>query len=335
MKKVTIAVRLILAILGIGVGIVAVNAVFPSYTFAAEVSVQTAQLLPPGSNTCAPLSVSGFTPYIYDNALHAFEVTLQDSSYVAIVGTAGDTSIPLNLMGRRIDASGALRIHADVATTPIRGALPITVTLLSAKGPGLPVCVSVITTTLLGAYSPVLIPSGPAYIPAGPSSGVNPSPAPKPSAPTATGPVSQTRPTSTPSTGDKSDNKSQPKAVGSVATSLAVTQNVLNALKSVCSPNNAPILWIALLAIYAVFVVALVFGKSKMPPFMHSQESTAAAIVVPFLLLFGLWYFAESCRINAWAPAIATIIALAALAVAFWERPKNIQGVINLPSARS
>src|SRR3989344_3266567 len=102
-----------------------------------------------------------------------------------------------------------------------------------------------------------------------------------------------------------------------------------------CSPKNAPTLWVILLLVYAVGVAAVVLGKSKMPPFMHSQESIAAAVVVPFLLLFGLWYFAESCRINAWAPAIATIIALAGLSVAFWDRPKSVQGVINLPSAKS
>src|SRR3989344_5904271 len=103
--KSAVAVRLILAILIIGVGVVALNTIFPSQTYAAEVSVQTAQLLPPGSNTCPLLSVSGFTPYIYDSALHAFELTIQDSSYVAIVGTVGNTSIPLNLMARRIEAS--------------------------------------------------------------------------------------------------------------------------------------------------------------------------------------------------------------------------------------
>src|SRR3989338_9088495 len=146
MNKVTIAVRLILAIIITGVGIVATSVVFPSHVSAAEVSVQTAQLLPPGSNTCAPLAASGFTPYVYDNALHAFELTLQDSSYVAVVGTVGNTNIPLNQMGRRIDASGALRVHVDLPTTPIGRTLPITITFLSAKGPGLPVCVSVVTT---------------------------------------------------------------------------------------------------------------------------------------------------------------------------------------------
>ncbi|OGG73794.1 hypothetical protein A3A40_00705 [Candidatus Kaiserbacteria bacterium RIFCSPLOWO2_01_FULL_54_20] len=323
MNKVTIAVRLILAIIITGVGIVATSVVFPSHVSAAEVSVQTAQLLPPGSNTCAPLAASGFTPYVYDNALHAFEFTLQDSSYVAVIGTVGNTNIPLNQMRRQVDATGALRIHVDVATTPIRGSLPITVTLLSAKGPGQPVCVSVVVTTLLGsgAATPTPVPA-----PA-PSSGASSAPAPKPSTPATTTAGSQTKPSSV---GDKDKTKT-----GTSTAALAVTQNVVTALKDICSPKNAPTLWVILLVLYAAGVAAVVFGKPKMPAFMQSQESIAAAIVVPFLLLFGLWYFAESCRINAWAPAIATIIALAGLSVAFWEKPKSVQGVINLPSAKS
>ena len=321
MKKVTIAVRLLLAVIVVGVGIVAMSAVFPSHVFAAEVSVQTAQLLPPGSNTCAPLAASGFTPYVYDNALHAFEFTLQDSSYVAVIGTVGNTNIPLNQMRRQIDSTGALRIHADVATTQIRGSLPITVTLLSAKGPSQPVCVSVVVTTLLGSGS-----AAPTPAPA-PSSGASSAPAPKPSTPAAAATTSKTKPSSV---GDKDKTKT-----GTSTAALAVTQNVVTALKDICSPKNAPTLWVILLVLYAAGVAAVVFGKPKMPAFMQSQESIAAAIVVPFLLLFGLWYFAESCRINAWAPAIATIIALAGLSVAFWEKPKSVQGVINLPSAKS
>src|SRR3989344_6888889 len=141
MKKVTIAVRLLLAVIVVGVGIVAASTVFPRYTFAAEVSVQTAQLLPPGTNTCTPLAASGFTPYVYDNALHAFEFTLQDSSYVAVIGTVGNTNIPLNQMRRQVDATGALRIHVDVARNPIPRALPRTGTFVLAERAAPPVCV--------------------------------------------------------------------------------------------------------------------------------------------------------------------------------------------------
>lgn len=94
-------------------------------------------------------------------------------------------------------------------------------------------------------------------------------------------------------------------------------------------------MWFVLLAVYAVIVAAAVFGQPQMPPSMRSQEWVAGAIVVPFLLLFGLWYFVESCRISAWVPAIATLIALAGLAVAFWDTTKKSTPVINLPGAKT
>src|SRR3989344_2331414 len=143
-----VAIRSVLTLLVIGTLAVLVGLTLPSKTFAAEVSVQTAQLLPPGSNTCAPLPVSGFTPYVYNGALHAFEFSVSDSSYVAIAGSAGNTSIPFNQMTRRIEASGTLRVHADMATTPIRGSLTVNVTMLSSKGAGQPVCISIISTTI-------------------------------------------------------------------------------------------------------------------------------------------------------------------------------------------
>jgi len=73
-----------------------------------------------------------------------------------------------------------------------------------------------------------------------------------------------------------------------------------------------------------------------MPQAIRSQEWIAAMIVVPFLVLFGIWYFAESCRVSAWVPIIATLVALAGLAAAFWDRSESggsgKQGVINLPA---
>ncbi|MBI4079717.1 hypothetical protein HY414_00615 [Candidatus Kaiserbacteria bacterium] len=113
---------------------------------------------------------------------------------------------------------------------------------------------------------------------------------------------------------------------------FATTQNIL---KDICAGAGADRLWFILLAIFVAIVAFAVFGQSQLPPAMRTQEWTAAAIVVPFLLLFGLWYFAESCRTSPWVPVIATIIALAGLAIAFWERgtkgPQTAQTIINLP----
>jgi hypothetical protein len=93
-------------------------------------------------------------------------------------------------------------------------------------------------------------------------------------------------------------------------------------------------LWLILLVVYVLIVIVAVVGKPQMPPALRTQEWTAAAIVVPFLLLFGFWYFVESCRTSPWIPVIATIIALAGLSAAFWEN-KGGPKVINLPGAKS
>src|SRR3989344_6836907 len=183
----------------------------PKQTSAAELSAQTAQVLPPGGSTCAPLAVSGFIPYVYGGALHSFEFYVQDASYVALIGSAGGTSIPFNTMTRRAGPSGSVQIHVDVATTPVAGTLPIAVTLLSAKGSGQPVCISVVTATVQSSGNVAVI------VPISPSPVVTPAPTPTPAkpVPTTDGPAKAT-PT--------------PTATGVVATSplLARIQNSLH-----------------------------------------------------------------------------------------------------------
>lgn len=302
---------------------VVIGFAFPSFASAAEVSAQTAQLLPLGSNTCGTLQVSGFTPYIYNGGLDAFEFTVTDSSYVAVVGSAGNTSIPFNQMTRRIDTAGNLRVHADIATTPIGQGLTVMVTLLSAKQGTQTVCISIVSTTINaeGAAIPTPAPA-PAPVPAPaptPSAGVTPRPSTPASAPAAPTPAPS------PSVG---------KATPTKATTTAPIASARNILKDMCAAGGASRLWFILLALYAIVVAAAVFGQPQLPAAMRSQEWVAAAIVLPFLLLFGLWYFVESCRISAWVPAIATLIALAGLAGAFWDRGSTTR-VINLPGAKT
>lgn len=316
--------------------IVLVGLAFPSQTFAAQipearVSVQTAQLLPPGSNTCTPPPISNFTPYIYDGALHAFELTVSDSSYVALVASAGNTNIPFNQMTRRLDPSGVLRVHVDMMTTPIRGSLDIRLTMLSAKGGGQPVCVTVVSVALgaggLAAESWQVVPPRPAPAPMGGGKGGVSTTIPRPGVTPGTSTVSistSTRATST--TGMKG-----------TSTSITSTQNFI---KDMCSSAAGALrLWAILLIVYALIVIAAIAGQPQLPAALRTQEWAATVIVIPFLLLFGLWYFAESCRTSSWIPVIATVIALVGLSAAFWER-KGGKGntpsmnVINLPGAK-
>ena len=318
MKSAVIGIRSMLGLLIIvGFIFLIIGLSFPSQTFAAEVSVQTAQLLPLGSNTCTPPSISGFTPYIYNGALHSFEFSVSDSSYVAIIGSAGSTGIPFNQMSRHRGSSGGLRIHAATASTPVRGSLTVSITMLSSKGPGEPLCVSVMSTAV--DAEGVLQPA--------------PAPAPSPVPPASTGGVSKPTPSPAPSAGVTPT----PPAPTTTATGTKVTSSpiasIQNALKDMCTGGGALRLWLILLVAYTLIVIAAIVGQPKMPLAIRTQEWIAAIIVVPFLLLFGLWYFVESCRTSAWIPVIATIIALAGLSAAFWER-QSTASVINLPEAK-
>lgn len=304
---------LLLALVGIFTNFIA----FPKQTSAAELSVQTAQLLPLGGSACAPLVVSGFTPYTYDGALHSFEFSLQDGSYVAVFGSAGNTSVPFNLITRRAGPSGSVRIHADIAATPIAGNLPIRVTLLSAKGPGQPVCIAVVTTSVLSSGSVATI------VPSAVSPVVTPSPV-----------ITPVKPVTPAVVNEPAKSTADATAATSVVATSPLIARIQNGLHDACvAAGGAARIWFFLLAIYALVVVAALFWRPTQVPLAYSREWVAGAIIVPFVLLFGFWYFVESCQISPWVPVIAILIALAGIAVAFWNDRQNLK-VIILPAAK-
>ncbi len=308
MSKVSARKALLISLL-IGVGSVA-GGLFPTSTFAAELTTVTAQVLPQGSNGgCPQLIATGFTPYVYNNALDSFEFTIPDVSYVAIIGTAGDTVIPFNQMTRSLNAQGMLRIHADMASTPIRETLPIKVTMLSSKGPGQPVCLSVVSTSI-------------ASNPSTAGTGTTPTPIYKPVTSKPTTPVTSTKP---------------PKVTGTssstATTSAPVVGSTNNVLANTCSSSGgATRLWFVLLALYALVTGIATIGQPQTNE-AWKKEWISAIVVVPFVLLFGVWYFLESCRTGGWAPAIAILIALAGLAATFWGEKRGTTMVIPLPAA--
>src|SRR3989344_1069567 len=292
--------------------------IIPKQASAAELSAQTAQILPLGGSTCTPLAVSGFTPYVYGGALNSFEFYVHDTSYVALIGSAGGTSIPFNTMTRRAGPSGSVQIHVDVAATPINGTLPVAVTLLSAKGSGQPVCISVVTATVQSSGSvAVITPISPSPIvrPTPPA----PTPAPAKPAPTTSAPAPVT-PT--------------PATTGGAAATSPLLASIQNSLRSACVADGGAVrIWFLLLAVYALIVIAALFWRPSQIPPAYGKEWVASAITIPFILLFGFWYLVESCRISPWVPAIAILIALAGLLAAFWNDRGSLT-VISLPAAR-
>ena len=284
-----------------------VLAFFPGKTSALEASAQTMQVLPPGGTSCAPVSATNFTPYIYNGALHSFEFTLPDASYVALLGSVGNTPLSFQLMSRQVDAAGMLRIHVDVETTALSGTLPLTVTLLSARS-GMPVCFTVVSMSL--GSGPIATTNNPAVstVPTTPTTvsetptTPNVSPAASVSTPTATNPASTT-------------------AQGSVVNTIQ------NPLRNVCaSDTSAYRLWLILLVLYVLIVGTALWAEFPASlSWARTPERIASIILVFLLLLLAFWYFSISCRAALWMPLVAFLVAVLGLLAAFWNHPRVTQ----------
>lgn len=284
----------------------ALFAVFPLKASALEVVSQTQQILPPGANTCAPIQVTNFTPYIYDNALNSFEFTVSDASYVAVVGSVGKTSIPLRYMTRLPSTTGGVRIHVDVDTTPLVGSVPVTVTLLSAQT-GQPVCASVVAVSL--GSGPV------AQTPSYPTAPSKPAPS--------TAPSTHVAPVSTSST-------MAPQGAVSTGTAVApiVGAGIMRSpLDRLCSSQaSAYRLWLILLVLFAIFVGGLLWLEFPMTwAWAQTPERVASSILALLILLLGFWYFSIPCRAALWMPLVAFLIAILGLLAAFWNHPRMTQ----------
>lgn len=289
----------------------------PSTASALEASAQTRQLLPPGGNACAPIAATAFTPYIYEGALHSFDFTVPDASYVALLGSVGENPLPFRLMTRRIDSSGAVRIHVDVETTPIRGTLPLQVTLISARA-GQPVCLGIVSINLgSGPVAPIAAPvSTPIVTPPKSVGTVTPPPIYTPDI-GATPDTNPWAPSSTPGSSDATDN----------ATAASVVSTVQSKLRDLCaSEASAYRLWLILLVLFTLIVGALLWAEFPMSmPWARTPERVATFILVLLLLLLGFWYFSVACRAALWMPLVAFLIALLGLLAAFWNHPRVTQ----------
>lgn len=282
----------------------------PTKASALEVVAQTAQVLPVGGNSCAPVSVANFTPYIYDGALHSFDFTISDPSYVALMGSVGNTSVPFNLMTRRVDASGMLRVHVDIATTPIVGTLPIKVTLLSSRT-GSPVCLTVASMSV--GSGPVVVQTVPAdttYTYTAPSA-----------APVTTTAQPAAGPVSAPSVAPEAP------ALTTSVTPSPVVNTMSNPLRNVCATDvGAYRLWLILLVLYTLIVGAALWAEFPMAAsWARTPERIATIILGLLLLLLAFWYFSISCRAALWMPLAAFLIAVLGLLAAFWNHPRVTQ----------
>lgn len=284
---------------------------------AAQAVSSNAQVLPPGGSGCTTLPINAIAAHVVDGALHSFDVTIGDASYTAILAQVGGEGVPFNYMTRFNHGSGMVRHHIDLQTTPIRSSLPVSIVLLSSPQ-GSPTCL----TTISFSVSP----SGAVLAP-GASTGVTNIPQ-----STSTGGS-----TSSGSSGGSSVTGSTGTPGTVVATSSATTagspvqSGFVARLQNMCTGNNALQLWFLLLAIYVV--IAALTALARPPLSQRSVALPLVLILVPLVLLLGLWYFVPSCRAAGWVPAVSVIIAIAALLVAFRDQNPAVK-IIPLPPAK-
>jgi hypothetical protein len=266
----------------------------------AQAITQTAQILPLGGNSCALLPISAITAHVVDGALHSFDITVGNASYVAVLAQVGGETLPFNYVTRYNHGGGMLRHHIDVNTTPTRGALPVSLTLLSSP-PGSPTCLSVISFSV-GSSGQILAP--------GMSSGAMPPVTSKPTG--GTGATTGSGSTGGKTSGGKGTTTTKPTTTAPTTTVATPTDGGLFArLQSLCAGNGALQLWFLLLAIY--IVIASLTALAKPPLAQKATWVPAAAILAPLVLLLGFWLFAPTCRAAGWIPAVSVIIAIAAL----------------------
>jgi len=314
----------VLSMLTVGIGMM------PGKAAAAEINVQTNQVLPPGGNGCTLLPATSFTPYEYNGALDSFEFTVPDASYVAITGSVGNTPLSFLQMTRKIDASGNLRVHVDIPSMSLTNTIPIQIILMSSP-PGQPTCLSIASMTvgsgptLPGPVSQTA-PSAPVTsIPSNPTNNptyTNPTPAP---AGTSMTPISKGGTSGT--SGNTATATSIPGGTSSTAAGSVLNNSMQNPLKALCATQSGAYrLWLVLLVLYVLLIGALLWAEWPLSwDWIRMPEWITAGILVPFILLMGFWYFSVSCRAGWFVPVIAIIIALAGLFAAFWNHPRVTQ----------
>ena len=80
-------------------------------------------------------------------------------------------------------------------------------------------------------------------------------------------------------------------------------------------------MWTVLLAVYLLIVTATVLAQPEKAD-NQSAALLGAAIVIPLLVLLAVWGFAPSCRIGAWVPLAALIVAAIGCILGFKNHPQ-------------
>ena len=297
-------------------------ALAPIQVFASEVSVQTVQLLPSNGGNCSQMVSSSITPYIYDGALHSFEFSVPDASYVAVVGSVGNTAVPFQFMTRST-INGALRIHVDIQTTPIPVAgLPVSVTLLSAKT-GQPVCATILVAN---------IKSSDGFATITPDGTVIGTSTPTVATPTYTYPSTGGSMKPAHSNGGKvsgsiggGDSTGTQQGAPSNVTSAGIAK-FFESFHNVCSAinGNAVGLWILLLVLFILIIFWAVQMETPVS-FMEWGLIPVGMIFIPAILLLIYWFSVPVCRASWFIPVLILFILIVGVVTALRRHPRVVE----------
>lgn len=251
----------------------------PAFASADTIKSETLTFIPAPGASCVPLQATNFNAFVYDGALHSFEFTVPDASYVAVGGSVGEGVVPFWLTSRRVDQTGALRIHVDLPTTPVVSTLPATINLLSSKN-GQPTCVSTISMSIT------------------PRSGLtggttsNPVGVPSPVSVPATTPVTTPAPIK-----DTPVVEAPAKTEGVVSAPIPAAISSTQAfIAKLCTYNNGSQVWALLLALYALIVAAALLTPIRSIWGIEEWVLRLGAVAIPLGFLIAFWFVAESCR---------------------------------------
>lgn len=282
---------------------VLVLACIPLHAHADAVTVQTAQLLPLGANTCTSVTVPSYKTYVYDNAVDSMDIYVSDASYVAIAGTIGDQSVSFRYMTRRVDSSGTLRVHMDTPSIPVGHIHSMRLTLVSSQ-PGKPTCIAQVT----------IVPTW--------QTG------------TATGHASPAQGVSRAVDVHRSIGGNMVPAEQSTSTGVleaALSQQGRGFLKNICEGEGASSrLWTILLAVYFLIIAAAILALPDARPDRITVSLFVLVVLLPLLGLVTFWKVALTCRGTPWPLVISFTIAIMGLAVGFRHHPRFVQAIAQI-----
>ena len=265
---------------------------FVSPVSAAASTVLPMQVLPAGTGkSCAAVTFSDVEAHVYNGNLDSFDITLSDSSYVAVSTSVDNATVGYNYVSRWAYPDGSIKMHVDLQAIRMNKDVPVAITFLSAHADengnsitcmfNVPATIAAIEEALGGGA---------------PSSGQEPSTSVPPPRPPTSGDAGTGEPEGTSS----ATSTYNPGIVAA-----------MNSLGNLCADGGATRLWVVLLVLFALFTFTL--SAQKFEANSSVRDWNIGLILAVFVGLLIFWYASAVCRTGPWAPAIATLITIVGL----------------------